>query len=312
MPKSTLLDIAKRNGSDPAVGLIDETIKPHPELIYVPARTIKGTSYKTLIRTSLPTAGFRKANDGVTASKSTYDNRRIETYILNPRWECDKAVADRKEDGPEIFIFDEATGMLEASLQQVCTNFYYGRDDDYGGDVEGHPGLIDSYDATNMVVDAGGTTGDTGSSVWLIRFGRKHVNWVWGENGSMEVEDPRIETITGENGGSLTGYVQELLAYPGLQVGSLKSVVRIKKLTADSGKGLTDDVIYDALSKFPAGQEPDLILCSKRSLKQLRGSRTATNGTGAPAPIPESIEGTQGPIPIRPSEAILDTEALTL
>ncbi len=312
MARPTLLDIAKRNGSDAAVGLIDETTKTHPELLYVPARTIKGTNYKTLIRTSLPTAGFRKANDGVTASKSGYTNRLIETYILNPRWQVDKAVADRSEDGPEMFIFDEATGMLEAGLQQVCTNFYYGRDSTYGGDVEGHPGLIDSYDSTNMVVDAGGTTATTGSSCWLIRFGTKDVNWVWGENGSMEVDDPRIESIVGENGGSLTGYVQELLAYPGLQVGSLRSVVRIKKLTADSGKGLTDDLLYQAMSKFPAGLEPHLILCSKRSLEQLRSSRTATNQTGAPAPIPESIVGTQGPIPIKPSEAILDTEALTL
>lgn len=312
MARPTLLDIAKRSGCDAAVGLIDETIKTHPELIFVPARTIRGINYKTKIRTSLPTVGFRKANDGVTATKGGYDNRLVETYILNPRWECDKAVADRDEDGPEMFIFDEATGMLEASLQQLCKQFYYGRNATYGGDVEGHPGLLDSYDSTNMVVDAGGTTANTGSSCWLIRFGRKDVNWVWGENGSMEVDDPRIETITGENGGPLTGYVQELLAYPGLQVGSLKSIVRIKKLTDDTGKGLTDDLIYEALSKFPAGIEPDLILCSKRSLEQLRKSRTATNATGSPAPVPESIIGTQGPIPIKPSEAILNVEALTL
>lgn len=312
MASPTLLDIAKRNGSDAVVGLIDETITVHPELLFVPARTIKGLNYHTLVRTGLPTAGFRDANDGVDASKSTYENRLVETYILNPRWECDKAVADRSEDGPEAFIFDEAVGIMEASMQQVCKNFYYGRNASFGGDAKGHPGLIDSYDATNMVVDALGTTDKKASSCWLIRYGRQHVSWVWGENGELYMDDPRIETILGANNKKLTGYVQELLAYPGLQVGSLKSVVRIKKLTEDSGKGLTDALIYQALSKFPAGTQPDIILCSRRSLEQLRASRTATNQTGTPAPIPESIAGAGGAIPIYPTDAIVDTETLAL
>lgn len=304
----TLLDIAIRNGSDAVVALIDETIKPHPELRIGNARTIRGLNYKTLVRTGLPTAGFRDANDGVDASKSTYENRLVETYILNARWECDKAVADRSEDGPEAFIFDEGVGILEAAMQQVCKNFYYGRNTAMGGHAAGFPGLIDSYDAANMVVDAQGTTDNKASSCWLIRFGRQHVTWVWGQNGALEMDDPRIETITGANGKGLTGYVQELLAYPGLQVGSLQSVARIKKLTTDSGKGLTDDLVFAALAKFPAGTQPDLILCSRRSLEQLRASRTATNATGAPAPTPTDVAG----VPIYPTDAISDTETLAL
>ena len=197
MTMPNLLDIAKRNGSDALVGLIDEATKVTPEITAVPSRTIKGLNYKTLIRTALPTAGFRNANDGVDASKATYENRLVETYILNPRWECDKAVADRSEDGPEAFIFDEGVAMLSAAFLQCARNFYYGTNTTYSGGAGGFPGLIDAYDSANMVVDAGGTTATTGSSLWAICFGRKDAQWVWGTNGTLEMNDPRIESITG-------------------------------------------------------------------------------------------------------------------
>lgn len=313
MARATLLDIAKRNGSDAVAGLIDETIQVHPELLFVPARTIKGLNYKTRVRTALPTAGFRDANEGVASTKSTWENRLVETFILNPRWECDKAIADRSEDGPEAAIYDEATGQLEAGMQQVCKNFYYGTNTTYGGSAKGHPGLIDSYDSTNMVVDAGGTTATTGSSCWAIKFGRKDVTWVWGENGALEMADPRLESVLDANSNPFTAYVQELLAYPGLQVGSIYSVARIKKLTADSGKGLTDALIASMMAKFPTGMEPDIILCSRRSKAQLQASRTAYNPTGAEAEWPKTIETMSGRmIPIRATDAISDVEALTL
>src|SRR5258708_5520975 len=99
MPSPTLLDIAIMNGSDMAVGLVEETIRAVPEVLKGAARTIKGTQYKTLVRTNLPTVGFRAANEGSPTSKSIYENRLFETFILNPNWTCDKAVADSHEDG---------------------------------------------------------------------------------------------------------------------------------------------------------------------------------------------------------------------
>jgi hypothetical protein len=45
---------------------------------------------------------------------------------------------------------------------------------------------------------------------------------------------------------------------------------------------------------------------NRRSLSQLRKSRTATNATGTPAPIPREVEG----IPIIVTEALSSTEAI--
>jgi hypothetical protein len=316
MAVPTLLDIARANGSDAVVGLIDETIKVHPELRIGAARTIKGLNYKTLVRLALgnTTGSFRNANEGVVPHTHQYENRLVETYILNPRWQCDKAVADRHEDGALAYIHSEAEGTLEGEMQALSKQFYYGNVAPQGN-VKAFPGLIDMHDATNMVVDATGTTEDTCSSVWLVRFGNKHVQWVWGNNGELQPSDIRIESVpmgtTPES--YMEAYVQTFLGYPGLQVGSLLSVVRIKKLTADVGKTLTDSLIAQALAKFPEGTTPDAIFMGKRSLSQLQSSRTATNPTGQPAPFPTEVMGIAGNnIPIYVTSGIVATEKLAL
>lgn len=305
MGMPTLLDIAKRNGSDQVVGLVDETIKAHPEISEGFARTISTLNYKTRVRTSLPTVGFRNANQGTAATKGLVENRLVECFLMSPRWECDKAVADVAEDGPEVYIAEEGAAMVEGAMQKLASQFYYGITDDPNF---GFPGLIAAYDSTNMVVDAGGTTAATGSSLWAVKWGRADVSWVWGKNGSLDLEPVRLRDVLDSNSNPFTAYVQELVARPGLQVGASFSVGRIKKLTADANKGLTDTLIANLLAKFPVGRGPDALFCSRRSLAQLRASRTATNATGAPAPFPTEAFG----IPIKPTDAIVDTEALTL
>ncbi len=307
MSRPTLLDIATINGADSAVGLIEEAMEAHPEINGGFWRTIRGLNYKTKVRTAVPSVSFRDANEGTATAKSTYINRLVEAMIINPIWECDKAVADASEEGPEAFIAMEAAGILEGAMQTISKCFYYGRHATLG-DGKAFPGLLASYDADNMTVDAGGTTANTGSSVWLVKWGLNGVTWCLGQNGEIAVSDVRTETIHDDDSNPLTGYVQDLLARVGLGVHNVQKVARIKKITADSDKTLDDDLIAEALSKFPAGTVPDVMFMSRRSREQLRSSRTATNTVGAPAPIPTEAFG----VPIQVSDAIVDTEPLTL
>lgn len=302
----TLLDMAKRNGRDRAIPLIEETSKWIPEISGVnwdgsklpgvgSVRTIKGISYKTLIRTGLPTVAFREANAGVNISAGTYENRTVETFIMNPRWECDKAVADRSEDGPDAYIADEAMAIMEATMQALGAQFFYGR----SIDAKGHPGLVDAVQST-YTVDATGSGGSS-ASVYAVKFGVGHVQWIYGENGSLMIPDKRIETVY-RSDLPMTAYVQDMLAYPGVQVGSIRSVGRIKNITAAASKTLTDALMFQLLTKMQV--RPDVFFMNKTLLEQLRASRTAVNNTGAPAPIPTEVAG----IPIAPTESLTMTE----
>lgn len=303
----TLLDLAIRTGNDKIVGIIDETIKSIPEIsgrteegTTIPGvgsgRTIAGRTYKTLVRTGLPTTSFRNANDGTTPSKGTMENRTVETFILNPRWEIDKAIADNHEDGPESLLFDEGQAIVQSAMQLLGRQFFYGRTIDGAG----HPGLVDSVQ-TEYTVNATGSGGDC-SSVWGVRYGAQDVSWVWGVNGMLDVSTPRLGDIDGQNSKKLTGWIQELLAYPGLQVGSVYSLSRIYNI--DPSFPLTDDMIYSLLSKLKEGKRPQVWFMTNRSREQLRASRTATNATGAPAPIPTEVAG----IPIAVTESLTNAE----
>jgi hypothetical protein len=142
--------------------------------------------------------------------------------------------------------------------------------------------------------------------VWAVKFGPNQVQWVWGNNGDLQLSDIDMRDVNDANGNPFTAYHQELLAYPGLQVASVRGIGRIKKLTTDSGKGLTDDLISALLAKFQVGVVPDVLFMSRRSLTQLQQSRTATNVTGAPAPFPSEAFG----VPIAVTDSIVDTELL--
>lgn len=318
----TLLDIAKRNGHDAIAGIIEEATKAVPEIsgidprsgIVIPgvgdSRTINGTSYKTLVRTALPTVPFRDGNQGSTGLKSTWANKLVETFIMNPRWNVDKAIADKSEDGWQMLMSDEAFGVVTAGFQTLGRQFYYGRNTAaaLGGDAKGFNGLIDVYDATNMVVDAGGTTADTGSSCWAVKFGPQAVRWVYGANGSIDPTEVDQRDVDDSDGNPYTAYFQEMFLYPGLQCSSVRYMSRLKKLTADSGKTLSDAKLSALMETFAVGVKPDAIFLSKRSLRQLRDSRTATNDTGKEAPLPADYDG----IPLVVTESISITESLTL
>lgn len=308
MANPTILDIAIMNGSDMVVGLVEETIKAVPEVARGAARTIKGVTYKTLVRTKLPTVQFRAANQGVPPSKGIYENREFETYIFNPYWTCDQAVADSHEDGAPAFIATEAQGIMEAAWQYLGQQFYYGNNAAAGAavnDTLGNPGLLQYVDAS-MVIDATGTTDNVATSVWAVRFGPRDIQWVYGQNGNLALKPVREQTLFDANNNPYTGYIQEILARPGLQFTRKYAAARIKKITTDVGHTLTDALIAQLIALFPTGLPPDYLFMTRRSLQQLQQSRTATNPTGAPAPIPNESFG----IPILPTDSILNTEKL--
>jgi len=320
----TLLDIAVHNADSGIVGLIDETIQEHPELSIIPARTITGINYKTLVCTELPTVAFRNANEGTAATVAVYENRLVETFILSPKWVCDKAVADRAEDGAAAYIAEAARVHLEAAAQHLCSCFYYGLTTSAAaprhltaGDLKGFPGLHDAMGLKvdeNQLVDAGATTtASSATSVWMLKAGPQDVLWVWGNNGQLDVDDVRIESVT-DGGGTnqFTAYVQELLAYPGLQIGNRFCVGRIGELTDDATDlatcSLTDARLANLYSQFPTAKKPTMILMNRQSQRQLRDSRTATNATGQPAPFPQEWEG----IPIYITDSIKNDEEIAL
>jgi hypothetical protein len=299
MPLVTLLDMAVQQAADDVAPLIDEASLAIPEIQVIGGEPIQGTSYKTLVRTALPVVKFRQANQGVQPTKATYINRLVQTFAVNPRWSCDILVARDHPRGEDGALADAGIDMLEAALQHVARQLYYGNGAG-GNDADGFPGFVDVVDP-DMEVDATGAVGADKTSVWAVRIGMADTKLVYGNLGSFDLEDPRKESVDDANGDPYTAWVQELLTHVGLQVASITSIGRIKNLTAEAGKMLDDDLVADLLEKFPAGKKPTALFMGSRSIGQLRRSRTATNATGAPAPYPTEAHG----IPIHETDGLV-------
>lgn len=309
----TILDLTKQRGNDLTVGLIEESILVNPEIRLFPARGIKGTSYKTLIRTGYPTAAFRNVNEGSARGKSSFENRLVECFIIDSQVAADKALADVWEpDGAAGYQMIEAAGVLEAVHRRTAKSIYYGNSAASVtaglGDAKGFPGFIDAYDNTAAhEVDATGSTALT--SVWAVKLGIKDVHLITGGDTVLDLlPEWRIETVYDASNNPFTAYANSLMGWLGMQVGSVNSLVRIKKIGTDTNKGMTDALGQAALELFPSGVSPDYFLMNRRSRRQLHQSRVAVStGQGINAnnvPLPTEIEG----IPIVLTDALSNAE----
>ena len=311
MPNNlTLLDLAKLNGSDKVVGLIEEVATVAPEVTIIPARTIRGTSYDTVIRNSRPTVAFRSANKGTDATKSNFTPRKVEAFILSSRVEVDKAVAKAYEDGPDALMAIEAAGVMAAALVTVGSQTIYG-DAATSQGFFGLQALATALDA--VITDAGGSTAGTGSSVYIISAGNQGVQYVYGTGTTFDLSPFREGDATDADGKRFAAYIADLTAWVGLQCVNKHAVARLKDFTEDSGKGVTDAKILDALRRMPIGSRPTHILMSRRSAYQLAISRTITPNakveaaTGLVNGLPTESNG----LPIVVTDSITDTETLS-
>jgi len=315
----TMLDIAKTNGSDVTVGLVEENLNAAPEAAILPARTIKGTSFKTLVRTAYPTTSFRSPNGSTQPTKSTYVNKMFETFYYDGQMEVDNAVATADDQGPDHAMAMEADGHGRAFLLKAGSQVWYGTGTN--GDALGFPGAHDIVAGnTTLLIDATGTTASTAGSVYAIVALPKFFELILGNDTVLNVGQWRMQSITrtvNAVAGEVTAWKNSLEGWIGAAFYSKWAVGRIKNLTADVGKGLTDTLLATLLAAFPVGVKPTHFFMSRRSRKQLQISRTVTlyGGPGGVkpgsnlatiAPVPTEYDG----IPIIATDSILDTEAI--
>ncbi|HWN95014.1 MAG TPA: hypothetical protein VNT99_08275 [Methylomirabilota bacterium] len=315
MAKLTLLDVAKLNGNDTVVGLIEENLSFAPEVSRFPFRQIKGTSYRTVTRTGFPSVSFRSANEGVTPSKSTFKNSLVECFILAAQVEVDKAVGMANEDGMAALEMIESNGVMRQALIELGSQIWHG----VSVDSKGFPGIKAATPSTATIyLTSGGSDANVQSSAYFVKYGNQDVTLIGGNNTTFNLGDFRDQTLYDAASLAYEGRTAGLTAWTGLQIGNLNCVGRIANIGQDSETGdlLTDAKIAQLLQKFPVGYRPDEIWMNRRSGGQLQRSRTVVINSGpaskaganleAVAPWPDSAFG----IPIQITDSILSTEAV--
>jgi hypothetical protein len=275
-----------------------------PELELVPADTLVGTEMILTVNTGLPTTGFRLYGEGSESGKPEFESRVFQAMPLDTHIPVDAAMAARATNQGR-FLANWSMPYLESILDVVCSQFWYG----VVADAKGFPGIISqAKTATTHLIDVAGTTAGQRSSCWFLELGRGTIEWLWG-NGRPPYMDPawRETTLYDANGQAYPGLENWVHGCAGMRLANKNRAVRIKGLTSDTNYKLTDERMHAALKLCTdLGMLPTHIFMSSTQRENLRASRTATNVTGAPAPVPRDFEG----IPIIASRFIRTGETI--
>ena len=276
-------------------------------MVAVPASQ-GGTLHKYIKQVVAAGASFRAVNTGVANAAPQQEDVEVVCKYLDGSFQRDIAIADGYRGGRAAYMQKETAKALLALFAGLEKQILQGTGSGISG--TGFNGLADNSFVSNlhqsMVVNAGG---NGGRSVWLVRSTEDDVAIVAGNDGQLKFDfDPEsvqflvTDTSTGAGYNALSAALGGWFA---VQYGSRYSLGRIANIDGTSEHALTDKLIAEALSKFPAGRQPNVIVMDRTSWYELQSSRTATNPTGAPAPFPTDAFG----IPIVVSEHVKTDES---
>jgi len=268
-----------------------------------------GHLHKYNKETVAATAAFRAAGTGVLNTAGQIDTITETLKFLDASWEADiaigKAMSGRK-GGLDAWVEQQGKRSLKAAFVAAEKQVIYG--DQTPGSTDGYTGIVDAV-VTAMKFNGGGDTADKQTSVYAIRTGEEDFAMVYNseDEGLIDMQDVRIVRIATTDGKSYDAYRETIASYLATQIGSQFTLARLANLhPTDTDAQLDDDKIAAMLAGFPAGRGPTHLVMNKKAQEMLRQSRTATNATGAPAPLPTEAFG----IPIVVTDSVVSTEAV--
>lgn len=307
----TLADMVKLNDQNLADINVTDLLQAAPflaALAAVPASN--GTNHSYLKETSAPVVGFRAPNVGRFNSTDADTKVEIALQILDASFAVDKALADAyTRGGAPAYLSRRGKRSLKAALAGAEKQIFYGT----GSDSDGFVGMaecdtVNGLADTLHVVDAGGTTVNGATSVWLVHTADDDSGLcvVTGKDGEITIGDSIVIKETDGSGKSYAAYYTPIMGWLGLQVGSAFDIVRIANVTKQDGHTLDDDLLSQAFELFPADKKPTHIAMTRQSCGQLQRSRTATTTSGATALWPTDFQG----VPIVVTDQLTNTEAI--
>lgn len=253
-------------GGKPAaiVELLGQTNEMLTDMLWMECND--GAGHKTVVRTGLPEATWRRLNYGVPKAKSTTTQVRDATGMLETYSDIDKAIADLNGNTAE-FRMGEDMAFIESMNQTMQGTVIYG---DPSKDPERFMGLVERFNTLTQarsganIVDAEGSTG-TNSSMWLIGWGQNTVHGIFpkGGNAGLLVRDLGEQALQDTDGNTFQGYRTHFKWDCGLSVRDWRFAVRIANITVANGKVTTPNLVNHliaAVNKLPwlsaAGASP--------------------------------------------------------
>ena len=198
-----------------------------------------GTNHITTIRTGLPTAIFRNLYGYVPTSKSTTEQVKDVTGMLETFSVVDADLVDKSEN-PKAFRLTEARAFIEAMNQKLQETVFYGSIKENAAAFDGLSARYakksnDEKKIGSNIIDAGGT-GNTNTSIWVVTWGDLHTSLLYpqGSTAGIQHKDDGVLTETSSTGGKRKVYQNHYKMDVGLSVRDWRSTCRIANISVSA------------------------------------------------------------------------------
>ncbi|QZI92151.1 hypothetical protein PODOV073v1_p0026 [Vibrio phage PS25B.1] len=285
----------------------------------------KGTTHLHTVRTGLPSVTWGRLYKGIPNSKGRTAQVEDTTGFVEGLSTIDKRLLDLSTNEGAVRL-SEAQAYLEAMSNEVAGKIFYGNTADDPEEFMGLAPRFSDKSAANggQIIDAGGTGADN-TSIWFVTWGDNQCNLLYpkGTQAGVQREDMGEQRVTDENGNAYYAKEEKFTWHVGMAVKDWRYVSRVANIdVSDMAAGTVK--LYDFMRKAyyklqnrrVAGGKM-AIYCNRDVLEAL--DALATNAGASDSFVrlkPMEIEGkevmTYRGIPIRESDAILNTEAQVL
>lgn len=318
----TLADWAKRLDPSMKIATIVELLSQSNEVLndMMWKEGNLPTGERTVVRTSLPTAGWRLLNNGITPSKSTTAQVDEACAILEAWSEVDKDLAELNGD-VNAFRLSEAQGFIEAMNQAFVQTLFYGNT---GLTPEQFTGFAPRYNLStgsngqNILLGGGAGGQSDESSIWLVCWGANTVHGIFPKGSKAGLQhdnmgEQTVETATGIGGGRLQAYRDRFQWKCGVAIKDWRYLVRIANLDFSDNNANYVTLMIRAMYKIPSLNMGRPVFYMNRTiaarLDLLRFSNQQT-GAGFTWELPDGkrVFNFRG-IPIRIVDQLLTTES---
>ena len=194
-----------------------------------------GSNHITTIRTGLPSAVFRKLYGFVPSSKSTTEQVKDVTGMLETYSIVDVDLVDKSEN-PKKFRLSESSAFIEAMNQKLQETIFYGSIKENAAAFDGLTARYskkstDSKKIGYNIIDAGGT-GNDNTSIWFVTWGDLHTSLLYPQRSEADIQhkDDGILTETSSTGGKRKVYQDHFKMDVGLSVRDWRSTCRIANI----------------------------------------------------------------------------------
>lgn len=313
--QQTLLNLTRATINKELVEIVEvlDKTKIIQDAYWIEANGLTGHTF--VQRAVLAAGTWREINEGI-ASESSEVNQVTEGMgLLEGHSKIDEELVKLYPNEGQ-FLMDEEHAFIEGLGQTFETAFFYGDLDDEPSSIRG---LADRYNAPSTqgnVWDAGHTTDDACSSIYMIQWGPRKAALCYPRNSkTMGIEREYLGVVPVVSG---TATVSQLVCHftkyvikAGIVVHDNRCVQRIGSIAASGTASIFDpDLVIKAKNQMLNGGEGAILYCSKAIKAQIMINakdkpnvwhyQAAPYGDG----MLESVLG----MPVHVAEAIIDTE----